>query len=86
MSSREAIAEAIEEFIRMEFLIGNVDPLFTRNAHLFELGFVDSVGFAELLTFVEGRYGIELDPEHLFTDNVSSIDGLSEIVHSLLTR
>jgi acyl carrier protein len=83
-NSRGAIADAIEHFIRTEYLISASDPAFTREAHLFELGFVDSVGFIELLAFIQARYGVELAGENVFNEKITSIDGISEIVWSLL--
>jgi acyl carrier protein len=81
---REAIADAIEQFIRTEFLVSAADPAFTREAHLFDLGFVDSVGFVELLGFIQARYGVDLAGEHVFNEKITSINGMSEIVWSLL--
>jgi acyl carrier protein len=82
--SRDAVAGEIEQFICTGFLIDQQDPMFTRDVDLFDLGFVDSVGFAELVMFVETRYEIELDAEHLFAEDIKSINGFSEIVCSLL--
>lgn len=85
-SSREAIADAVAHFLCTEYQISDQDPLFTREAHLFELGFVDSAGFVELLAFIQSQYGIELSGEHLFDGDFSSIDGISGIVASALRR
>jgi methoxymalonate biosynthesis acyl carrier protein len=82
--TREAITEGIEQFIRTEYLVSGTDPAFTREVHLFEFGFVDSVGFVELLEFIRARYGVELAGEQVFDEKVSSINGLSEVVWSSL--
>ena len=83
-NAREAIADVIEHFVRTEYLVSAADPAFTREAHLFELGFVDSVGFIELLAFIQARYGVELAGEHIFNEKITSINGISEVVCSLL--
>jgi acyl carrier protein len=82
--TREAIADAIERHIRTEHFVSVADPVFTRDAHLFELGFVDSVGFVELLEFIQAHYGVEPAGEQVFEEKITSINGISEIVWSML--
>jgi len=82
--TQETIADAIERYIRTEHFVSESDPVFTRDVHLFELGFVDSVGFVELLEFIRAQYGVELSGDRIFTDNFTSINGISEIVWSML--
>lgn len=81
--TQDAVADAIEQFIRTEYLVSVADPAFTRDAHLFEFGYVDSVGLVELLQFIGSRYGVDLDG-HVFTEKFTSVNGISEIVCSLL--
>jgi acyl carrier protein len=75
-------AAAIEGFIRQQFRIVVNDPLFSRDAHLFESGFVDSAGVVELLMFVESTYGVSLDDEQIFSDRFTTINGIAEILHA----
>ena len=78
--SRTDAAQKVEQFIRQHFDVPETDPLFTRDAHLFERGFVDSIGFAELLAFIESSYGLALDSEDLFTDEFTTINGISRLI------
>jgi acyl carrier protein len=73
----------IESFIRQHFRVAGGDHSFTRAAHLFEGGYVDSAGIVELLMFVESTFGVVLDDEHVFSDRFTSINGIAEIVASL---
>jgi acyl carrier protein len=75
-------ASAIEAFIRRQFRVVAGDPLFSRDAHLFERGYVDSAGVVELLMFVESTYGVSLDDEQLFSDRFTTINGIAELVHA----
>jgi acyl carrier protein len=75
-------ADAIEAFIRHHFRVLSSDPLFSRDAHLFERGYVDSAGVVELLMFVESTYGVSLDDEQLFSDRFTTINGIAELVHA----
>ena len=79
-------AAAIEGFIRQQFRVVPNDPLFSRDAHLFERGFVDSAGVVELLMFVESTYGVSLDDEQIFSDRFTTINGIAEILHAAGSR
>ncbi|HEU4891297.1 MAG TPA: acyl carrier protein [Vicinamibacterales bacterium] len=75
-------AASIETFIRRQFRIVPDDPLFSRDAHLFERGFVDSAGVIELLMFVESTFGVALEDEQIFSDRFTTINGIAEILHA----
>jgi acyl carrier protein len=76
------IANTIEAFIRQRFRVVAGDSGFSRDAHLFEGGFVDSAGVVELLMFVESTWGVALEDEHIFSDRFTTINGIAEIVHA----
>lgn len=84
VTSPASIADAIEGYIRSEFQIAQDDPMFTRDAHLFDLGFVDSVGFAQVIAFLESAFGIAIEEEHLFGEDLTTINGMSRVVFSCL--
>lgn len=61
--------------IEMEVIVENKD------ANYLELGFVDSLGFLELITLCEEKFGISFTDDD-FTDNaIFSIAGLINIVN-----
>jgi D-alanine--poly(phosphoribitol) ligase subunit 2 len=74
------VESRIEEYIRIQFKVSTTDPVFSREVDLFERGYVDSVGFVELLEFLSGEFGVEIPDEDLLSDDFSSIAGLTRIV------
>ena len=56
------------------------DPAFGRNADLFELGYIDSVGVVALVAWIEDRYGFELSEDDLFDARFTTIEGIADIV------
>src|SRR5437867_13430705 len=78
--SPTSIAEAIERFMRTEVQVADNDPMFTRDAHLFECGFVDSVGFVRLVTFAESTFDVQVDADVLMSEDFTPIDGVSNVV------
>lgn len=79
--SPDEAAERIEAFLRREFRVAPEDPVFGRDTHLFESGFVDSTGVIELVSFLESTFGVDLPDEDLFGEEFTTINGISGIVH-----
>lgn len=79
--SPDETADRIEAFVRREFRVAPEDPLFGRDTHLFEAGFLDSTGVLELITFLESDFGVTIPDEELFSDEFTTINGISGIVH-----
>ena len=81
--TRQAIADRIEEFVRGQFEVDPTDTGFGRTVDLFELGYVDSVGFAELLAFLSEEFGVEVPEDDLLSEEFLRIDGMARIVGRL---
>jgi acyl carrier protein len=79
-TSQHEIATVIETFIRRQFRIMEADVGFSRNAHLFESGYVDSAGVVELIMFVGATFGVDLDDEQVFSEQFTTINGIADIV------
>lgn len=82
-TSQPDVARVVDGFIREHFQIADDDPAFSRDAHLFEGGFVDSAGVVELLMFLESTFGVTLDDQHIFSDDFTTINGITAILSSL---
>ena len=81
--SQAEAAHEIEGFIRRQFRILNGNGGLTPNTHLFQSGYVDSVGVIELIAYVESAFGVKLEDEHIFSDLFTTIDGISGLVAGL---
>jgi acyl carrier protein len=81
--TQPTIASRIETFVRTQFEVDPGDAGFDRTIDLFELGYVDSVGFAELLAFIAEEFGVEVPEADLLSEDFLSIDGMARIVSRL---
>ena len=81
VTSPDRITDALERHIRDQFHVAPGDKYFTRDAHLYDLGFVDSAGVVELIALIETTFQIELGDEHIFSDAFTTINGISGVVH-----
>lgn len=77
------VAERIEAFVRTQFAVSPDDTRFGRTVDLFDLGYIDSIGFAELLEFVSQAFGVEIPESELLSDEFSTLDGIACIVSRL---
>jgi D-alanine--poly(phosphoribitol) ligase subunit 2 len=82
--SSEIIADRIETFVRKQFEVDPQDDGFDRTVDLYDRGYIDSVGFVELLAFIADEFGVEIPEEDLLTDDFLMIDGIAIIVGRLL--
>jgi acyl carrier protein len=79
------IADRIEGFVRTQFEVDPSDDGFDRTVDLFELGYVDSVGFAELLAFFAEEFDVDVPEDDLLSEDFLSIDGMAEIISRLVS-
>jgi acyl carrier protein len=78
------VADRTEAWVREQFSVNARDPRFARDVDLFENGYVDSVGLAELIGFLEEEFGVEISDEVLVSDEFGSIEGIAAAVCRLM--
>jgi len=79
-----AIEQEIRTFILDNFLMGREDIL-SNNDSFLEKGIFDSTGILELVSFLEHRYNIELEPEELVPENLDSVSSLARFLQRKLS-
>ncbi|HLU25596.1 MAG TPA: acyl carrier protein [Longimicrobiales bacterium] len=79
----EDIAHTIERFVRSHFSVSPRDPRFGPTARLFDDGYVDSMGVAELIAFIEDAFGVAVPDEALMSDEFATIAGMARVVAGL---
>jgi acyl carrier protein len=77
------VADRIERFAREQFAISPTDPRFGRDVDLFEGGYVDSLGVAEMLEFLEHEWGVAISDDELLADEFATIAGMARTICSL---
>ena len=77
------VKEILREFIREEFNI-NDDPDFTDDAHLFDMGFIDSLGATQVILFIEEKFKIEITQKDLILHPMNTIDEIAVVIENKL--
>lgn len=75
------VTEKIYEFIREHFEIGE-DPDYTTDVHLFDAGFVDSLGAVEIIAFVEKEFDIKITQKDITLYPMNTVEEIAEVVNS----
>jgi acyl carrier protein len=78
------VESSLEVFLHRDLMVSVNDPRFTKHVDLFEEGYVDSVGFAEMLAFLADEFGVEIPESDLLSDEFSSVEGIARIVSRLV--
>jgi acyl carrier protein len=81
---RDDIAAKIKGFVESRQRVAAGDERFTLDVHLFEAGYIDSIGMVELVAFVEETFDITFDEDQLFSDDFTSINGIARMVEDTL--
>ena len=77
------IERELESYIRDKFDIGD-DPDLTPDTHLFDEGFVDSLGAVEIVSFIEQNFNIQITQKDLTLYPMNTINEISEVIKSKL--
>ena len=84
-TEEQQVADTLERFIRTHFRVPDNDSRFSRTVHLFEEGYVDSIGAIELISFIESEFDLHLSETTLFSDEFTCIEGISRCLTSVMS-
>jgi acyl carrier protein len=74
------VENAVISFIVENFLFGNTADAPAPDASFLETGLIDSTGILELVTFLEGKYGLEVADEELVPENLDAVSRIAAFV------
>jgi acyl carrier protein len=78
----DQIKEDLRQFILAEFLPGEKPANLKDDTSLRSSGILDSVATLKTVTFVEERYGIEVEAHEASVENFDSIESIASFVQS----
>jgi len=80
-----SVEQEIRRFLVDDILFGDGEKLQV-DISFQEHGIIDSLGFVELITFVEKKFGIEIKDDELIPENFDSLQKINRFVESKLNR
>jgi acyl carrier protein len=72
----------ITEYIKNEFASNSTVDLATAN--LLEEEIIDSLGIFTLVSFIEDKFGVSVDPEEVNLENFETVDAVTKLVEAKL--
>ncbi len=78
--TREEITRTVKEFILSHFLPGEDPAALTPTTALITDGVLDSLATLELVSFLEERYGIELEAHEVDASRIGTLEGIATLV------
>ena len=76
--------EKIRQFLSDELLVEFDGDHLNEETNLFESGLVDSYGFVELVSHIEGTGGIKFSNDEIMNAEFSSLKGFAEVTERLV--
>jgi acyl carrier protein len=76
-----SVSDDVERFIVDELVAGQISEI-EPDEDLLAAGIVDSFGLQQLLTFIEERYGVSVDPSELTPANFRTIRNVEAFVEA----
>lgn len=76
----ENVKNALREYIITQFEIEADDPDFSDDIHLFDYGFVDSLGATEIVMFIESNFKVEITQRDITLYPMNTIDEIAAVV------
>ena len=80
MESQEQIVDEIIEFILKNDPIAKDHLPFPKDESLFERGVLDSMGVIELITFIEGRWQVEIEDDEITMEKFGSLNKMARLI------
>ena len=80
MHTPEHIQQTLRDFIEESFLGMRPGVVIEGQTPLLEGGIIDSMGVLELLSFIEGTFGVTVQDDEVVDANLGTLDALTRLV------
>jgi acyl carrier protein len=86
MADQAEIEQAVKGFLLEAFLPGEDPDELTRETELVSSGILDSVATLRLVTFLEERFGIQVEPHEADEEHLNTLASIAELVAAKRAR
>ncbi len=82
----QELLQQLEQHIRERYEIEEDDDDFGLDVHLFDYGFIDSIGATALIAHIEKTYGIQVTNQDLMLYPLNTVREIAEFISKKLGR
>lgn len=79
------IEQAIKNYIAQEFMYDMPETALDSDLSLIQNGIIDSLGIFTLIDFIEGQFGVKIEPQDVILENFETINAIKSLVLSRQT-
>ena len=80
------IKNQVRTYIADNFVMGSNAAKFGDADSFLDLHIIDSTGFLELITFLEEKFGIQVEDDEMIPENLDSLDSIEAYVGKKLVK
>jgi acyl carrier protein len=80
----DSIVASVKEFVLTEFLPGEDPNELTPSTPLMTGGILDSLATLRLVTFIQEKYAVQVEPYEMGADNFDSLNEIAKLIQSKL--
>jgi methoxymalonate biosynthesis acyl carrier protein len=84
--SNEEIIQQLEQHIRERYEIEADDDDFDVDVHLFDYGYIDSIGATALIAHIEKTYGIQVTNQDLMLYSMNTVREIADFIDKKTAR
>lgn len=74
------IVDTVKDFVTTEIIRGSTGGDLDPELSLLEEGILDSLGLQQLITFLEQKFGINIDDDDLMPENFESVNAIAALI------
>lgn len=82
----QELLEELEAHIKNRYEIEEDDDEFTPDVHLFDYGYIDSIGATALIAHIEKTYGIQVTNQDLMLYPLNTVREITQFIHTKKAR
>ncbi|MNI53853.1 acyl carrier protein [compost metagenome] len=82
----EDIVQQLEQHIRERYEIEADDDEFTTDVHLFDYGFIDSIGATALIAHIEKTYNLQVTNQDLMLYSLNTVQEIADFITKKIAR
>jgi acyl carrier protein len=80
------LLEQLEAHVRNRYEIESDDDDFTVDVHLFDYGYIDSIGATALIAHIEKTYSIQVTNQDLMLYSMNTVREIADFIHKKTAR
>lgn len=77
--TKEEIVAVLDAYVREQFEIED-DPDYSLDVHLFDYGYIDSLGAAEIIMFIEQKFNCEITQKDISKYPMNTVNEIAQVV------